>query len=195
LDKYGTINEGKAALLLNVEELQPTQQEIHNTATSDFCIDWRGSIMRLRRLEFAVIALTLAFLCFMGGYFTGRSQNTVNITPSVSHQNDAPRSAVAASPPATVIPDSSVPGEAAPPVGGGQASEPPPSSRDAEGRININLASKAELMDLPGIGSVLSERIVEYRRQNGSFSKIEDIRNVSGIGEKRFETIRDKITV
>jgi competence protein ComEA len=50
-------------------------------------------------------------------------------------------------------------------------------------------------MDLPGIGPVLAERIFEYRRQNGPFSSIEDIRRVSGIGEKRYEAIQDKITV
>jgi len=69
------------------------------------------------------------------------------------------------------------------------------SSRDAQGRININTASRSELMDLPGIGSSLSERIVDYRNANGPFRSIEEIRNVSGIGERRFEAIMDKITV
>jgi competence protein ComEA len=50
-------------------------------------------------------------------------------------------------------------------------------------------------MDLPGIGSVLASRIVDYRRQHGDFARVEDLRNVSGIGEKRYEAIYDKVTV
>ncbi|HNR65885.1 MAG TPA: helix-hairpin-helix domain-containing protein, partial [Atribacterota bacterium] len=61
--------------------------------------------------------------------------------------------------------------------------------------ININNCSARELESLEGIGPVLAERIVEYRRNNGPFGKIEDIRKVPGIGEKRFEAIKEMITV
>jgi len=62
-------------------------------------------------------------------------------------------------------------------------------------KININTANSNLLQSLPGIGPVLSERIVEYRDKNGLFSSIEDIREVSGIGEKKFEGIKDLICV
>lgn len=61
--------------------------------------------------------------------------------------------------------------------------------------ININNCSARELESLEGIGPVLAERIVEYRRNNGPFGKIEEIRKVPGIGEKRFEAIKEMITV
>jgi len=61
--------------------------------------------------------------------------------------------------------------------------------------ININTASKEELETLPGIGEVLSQRIIDYRRTNGYFKSIEEIKEVSGIGEKKFEAIKDLITV
>lgn len=61
--------------------------------------------------------------------------------------------------------------------------------------ININISSARELESLDGIGPALAERIVEYRKTNGLFGKIEDIRNVPGIGEKRFDTIKEMITV
>jgi len=61
--------------------------------------------------------------------------------------------------------------------------------------ININTASRAELTDLTGIGDVLAGRIIEYRDRTGGFSRIEDIMNVSGIGQARFDAIRDRITV
>ena len=183
--------------------------------------------MRLRRLELIVMGLTLAFACFIGGYFVGRNTGTVSISPAVTRQNEAPQSPGAAA----TAPQGQ--GQAGDPQGGGagaqaggaqgagaaqggaaaqggdaaqagggaqsggaaQAAETAPPARDGDGRININLASRSELMDLPGIGATLSERIVDYRSLHGPFSRIEDIRNVSGIGEKRYETIKDRITV
>ena len=56
-------------------------------------------------------------------------------------------------------------------------------------RININTCTKVELESLPGIGPVLAERIIEYRKQNGSFKTIEDITKVSGIGAAIYEDI------
>ena len=60
---------------------------------------------------------------------------------------------------------------------------------------NINSADEAELTLLPGIGDTLAAAIVQYRQENGDFAAVEDIMNVSGIGEKRFENIRDYITI
>ncbi|WP_322786105.1 helix-hairpin-helix domain-containing protein [Caldanaerobius polysaccharolyticus] len=64
----------------------------------------------------------------------------------------------------------------------------------AEGKININTASLQELDTLPGIGPVIAQRIIDYRNQNGPFKSIEEIKNVSRIGDKLYEQIKDKIT-
>lgn len=61
--------------------------------------------------------------------------------------------------------------------------------------VNINQASISELMKLPGIGQVKAEAIVTYREVNGSFSSIEEIKNVPGIKEAAFEKIKGLITV
>lgn len=62
-------------------------------------------------------------------------------------------------------------------------------------KININTASKEELLTLPGIGEVISERIIDYRNEYGKFDSIEEITEVSGIGKAKFENIKDLITV
>ncbi|MDD5497564.1 MAG: helix-hairpin-helix domain-containing protein [Atribacterota bacterium] len=61
--------------------------------------------------------------------------------------------------------------------------------------LNINNATSRQLEELPGIGSVLAERIIEYRESNGVFRNIEEIKDVPGIGEKKFEAIKELITV
>lgn len=61
-------------------------------------------------------------------------------------------------------------------------------------KTNINTCAKEELVSLPGIGDVIADRIIEYRKEN-TFKSIEDIKNVSGIGDKKFEGIKELITV
>lgn len=61
--------------------------------------------------------------------------------------------------------------------------------------ININRASKDELVLLPHIGEVIAGRIIEYRKANGDFRRKEDIINVKGIGEKTYKTLEPLITV
>lgn len=61
--------------------------------------------------------------------------------------------------------------------------------------ININTASKEELMKLKNVGSQKAEAIIEYRYTNGLFKSIEDLKNVSGIGDKLFESIKENITI
>lgn len=60
--------------------------------------------------------------------------------------------------------------------------------------ININTASVSELDALPGVGPSKAQAIITYREENGPFKSIEEIKNVSGIGESSFEKIKDLIT-
>lgn len=61
-------------------------------------------------------------------------------------------------------------------------------------KININKCSQADLESLPGIGAVLALRIIDYRNLN-AFTTIEDLKQVSGIGDKKYEALKDLITV
>ncbi len=62
-------------------------------------------------------------------------------------------------------------------------------------KVNINTATQNELDGLPGIGPALAQRIIDFREENGNFKSIEDIQNVKGIGDSKFDEIRDKIVV
>ena len=61
--------------------------------------------------------------------------------------------------------------------------------------ININTAGQTELMELPGIGESIANKIIAYREENGKFKTIEDIKNVPGIGDSKFANIKDMIKV
>ena len=64
-----------------------------------------------------------------------------------------------------------------------------------DGKININRADSDELEKIPGVGPATAKKIIEYRTNNGNFSSIEEIKNVSGIGEKTYESMKEYITV
>lgn len=64
-----------------------------------------------------------------------------------------------------------------------------------DGRININTASKEQLMELPGIGESKAESILSFREENGTFGSVEDIMNVPGIKEAAYSKIKDYIRV
>ncbi len=64
-----------------------------------------------------------------------------------------------------------------------------------DGLVNINTATESELTSLPGIGQTKAKQIVEYRQSNGSFSSIEEIKNVSGIGDGIFNQINSLIKI
>lgn len=61
--------------------------------------------------------------------------------------------------------------------------------------VNINTANADRLATLKGIGPALAQRIIEYREQNGAFKTIDEIKNVRGIGEKKFAAFKDKLAL
>lgn len=72
---------------------------------------------------------------------------------------------------------------------------PPISEENESNKVSINTATKEELMTLNGIGESKALDIIKYRDENGLFKTIDEIKNVSGIGEKAYEKIKDYITV
>lgn len=69
------------------------------------------------------------------------------------------------------------------------------SGQASSGKLNLNAATEAELTTLPGIGPAKAQAILEYREQNGRFKSVDDLKNVSGIGEKTFEKLKEFIEI
>jgi len=75
-----------------------------------------------------------------------------------------------------------------------QTHHPSPITQNPK-KININKAGLNELISLPGIGEKIAKEIINYRKENGTFSSIEDIMKVKGIGQKKFEKCKERIKV
>lgn len=86
--------------------------------------------------------------------------------------------------PAGAAPGGPVPGGGAPGAGPG-----------AGGKVNLNTATLAQLDALPGVGPVLAQRILTHRDQHGGFRSVGDLRQVDGIGDARYEQLKDLVTV
>jgi competence protein ComEA len=85
---------------------------------------------------------------------------------------------------------------AAPPVpAGATATVVPGATEGATGLVNINTASQAELEELPGVGPVTATSIIEWRTENGGFGTVDELIDVSGIGEVTLGELRDLVTV
>jgi competence protein ComEA len=84
---------------------------------------------------------------------------------------------------------------AAVPAEPGQASKTSAAQATAASPINLNVATAADLEKLPGVGPAMANRILEYRQKSGGFKKIEDLMNVTGIGEKNFLKLKAQLTV
>lgn len=113
--------------------------------------------------------LCLVLAAFLGGLFLGRNYSGGEIQTSVLA--------------APTTKPSTVPSSAA------AASRP-----QSSGKININTADLQTLMTLPGIGETYAQRIIDYRTAHGRFTDITQLKEVEGIGEKRFDAIKDYIT-
>ncbi len=62
-----------------------------------------------------------------------------------------------------------------------------------DGKLLINQAPKEKIVELPGIGPVLADRIISYRSNNGGFKRVDELRNVKGIGVKKLEALRGRV--
>ncbi|SED30494.1 competence protein ComEA [Amycolatopsis tolypomycina] len=80
-------------------------------------------------------------------------------------------------------------------VGIPAAAPPDPEAPPGGGKLDLNSATVAQLDTLPGVGEVMAKRIVQWRTDHGAFTKVEQLREIDGIGESKFQRMREKVTV
>jgi competence protein ComEA len=130
-----------------------------------------------------------------GGVLPGVDLSFVNLARRVV---DGELILVGVSPPPGVTIPGAAGGQAAPGSGeqaGPEAQAGVDAGGGADGKVNINRATAAELDGLPGVGPVLAARIVDYRTSHGGFRSVEELRQVSGIGDAKFAQLKDRVTV
>ncbi|HEY7173358.1 MAG TPA: helix-hairpin-helix domain-containing protein [Micromonosporaceae bacterium] len=115
-----------------------------------------------------------------GGALPGTDLSFVNLAQKVT---DGQLILIGVAPPAGVATGTS--GSAGSSGGAAQPGAP----------INLNVATEADLETLPGIGPALAQRILDYRTEHGGFRSVDELRNVSGIGDAKFAEIKDLVTV
>ena len=70
-----------------------------------------------------------------------------------------------------------------------------PKNGQKQSKVNINKANKEKLMTLAGVGESTALKIIEYRTQNGDYKSIEDLKKVAGIGDSKFNNLKEYVTV
>lgn len=148
-----------------------------------------------------LLAVTLAFAAFVGGFCLGRSYGNGDVevsafmaaapSPSAQAVSNASTASADVSSPATDSSTSQSASTAAP----SESQAIAPSTQSDPFPININTATLEQLKLLNGIGDVYAQRILDYRAEIGQFQHIEELLDVKGIGEKTLEKIRPYITI
>ena len=82
-----------------------------------------------------------------------------------------------------------------PALANASASEAPPAAGHKEGTVNLNTATAEQIAFLPRVGLKVARRVVDYRKANGSFKRVEDLMQVKGIGEKQFLSLKSYLAV
>lgn len=139
-----------------------------------------GAVARPGLVELAEGSRVADAVALAGGLSPGAEPSGLNLARPVTDGEQI------------LVPSRPQPGEE--PQGGGPA-DPAPSAFRPDGRLDLNLATPADLEELPGIGPVLAERIVAWREEHGPFTETGQLREVPGIGERTFQTLAELVTV
>ena len=70
-----------------------------------------------------------------------------------------------------------------------------PGTATASGQVDLNTATLAQLEELPGVGPVLAQRILDWRTEHGRFTSVDELQEVTGVGEKKFESLKAHVRV
>ena len=179
------------------ESSKEETKELESIPEEKYYVDIKGYVKKPGVYEVSKTSIVNDCLKLAGGLLKNADTTTINLSKPVSaamviyvpKKNEVIKSTNDK----TTTTTTEIPNNAAIPDNSNTSSDT--SSTTLNLKINLNTASKEELTKLRGIGEAKAQDIIDYRNTNGSFKTIEEIKNISGIGDALFAKIKDYITV
>ena len=186
---YYFLEERKSSSEINVEEIVPTaiieEEEViqptqnQTKVAESFIVDVKGQVKMPGVYSSSPEERVIDVVQRAGGLTENADESKVNFA---EHVQDAMVIYIPAKGEEGNIPQ-------------GLTSNPSDTGGTKQGKIKLNKADENELQNLPGIGPSKAAAIMEYRETNGPFKSVEDLKNISGIGDKTFDKLKDLISV
>lgn len=179
------------------ESSKEETKELESITEDKYYVDIKGYVKKPGVYEVSKTSIVNDCLKLAGGLLKNADTTTINLSKPVSaamviyvpKKNEVIKSTTDK----TTTTTTEIPNNAAIPDNSNTSSDT--SSATLNLKINLNTASKEELTKLSGIGEAKAQDIIDYRNTNGSFKTIEEIKNISGIGDALFAKIKDNISV
>lgn len=177
--------------------LEESSKELESIPEEKYYVDIKGYVKKPGVYEVSKTSIVNDCLKLAGGLLRNADTTTINLSKPVSaamviyvpKKNEVIKSTTDK----TTTTTTEIPNNAAIPDNSNTSIDT--SSTTLNLKINLNTASKEELTKLRGIGEAKAQDIIDYRNTNGSFKTIEEIKNISGIGDALFAKIKDNIRV